>query len=62
MVKKDDEFVIQRASESRLEWWTGSGWSESEVEAKRYATAPHANAETGDELAAVASLDELRPE
>ena len=62
MVRKDDGFVIQRASESRLEWWTGSGWSENELEAKRYVTTPYPNEETGDESAAVAPLDELRPE
>ena len=57
MVKAGNPFVIERASESRLEWWTGDGWTEDEAEAKRFATAPHPNEETGDESAAVAQLD-----
>lgn len=60
MVQESNKFVIERASESRLEWWTGSGWTENEVEAKRYGLAPHPNEETGDESAAVAHLDSPR--
>jgi len=44
-------YVIQRASESRCEWWTGTGWSEDETDALRYVDEPHAGAETGDESA-----------
>jgi hypothetical protein len=44
-------YVIQRASESRCEWWTGTGWSEDETDALRYADKPHAGDETGDESA-----------
>jgi len=58
MISELDKFVIQRASESRLEWWTGSDWTENQVEAKRYAAEPHPNKETGDELATVAMLEE----
>jgi hypothetical protein len=47
------EYVIQRASESRCEWWTGAGWSEDETDALRYAGEPHPGGETGDESATV---------
>jgi hypothetical protein len=45
------KYVIQRASESRCEWWTGTGWSEDETGALRFADEPHAAEETGDESA-----------
>jgi len=45
------QYVIQRASESRCEWWTGTGWSEDETDAMRFTDEPHAGDETGDESA-----------
>jgi hypothetical protein len=51
------QYVIQRASESLCEWWTGTGWSEDEDQAVRYDDKPHANAETGDESATAQMLE-----
>lgn len=50
-------YVIQRASESRCEWWTGTSWSEDETDALRYADQPHAGEETGDESAVVQAVE-----
>src|SRR5260221_13354803 len=47
------KFVIQRASESKSEWWTGSGWSEDEADALFFDVEPMANSVTGDESATV---------
>ena len=52
-------FVIQRASESRNEFWTGRGWSENETDAQRYAVEPIAGEVTGDESATVTPVAEL---
>ncbi len=57
MIDRAGKYVIQRGSESRLEWWTGNGWSENEEEALHYAEEPHPNEETGDESASVATLE-----
>ncbi len=45
------KYVIQRESESRCEWWTGTGWSEDETVAVRYTDELHAGEEAGDESA-----------
>lgn len=57
MLDEAGKYIIQWASESRLEWWTGNRWSENEAEAVRYATEPHPNEETGDESASVAMFE-----
>lgn len=43
------KYVVQRASESRCEWWTDAGWSEDKTDALRYADKPNAGDETGKE-------------
>ncbi len=53
MANRPPQFVIQRASESKSEWWTGSGWSEFEADAVVYDLEPMANEVTGDESATV---------
>jgi hypothetical protein len=58
MIEMKGRYVIRRTSESRWEWWTGSGWSEDEKDARRYADEPHAGEVTGDEDAKVAELAE----
>jgi hypothetical protein len=45
------EFVIERTSEMRREWWTGVDWSEDENQAKWYNSEPDAPMETDDENA-----------
>lgn len=45
------QYVIERTSEMRREWWTGSDWTEDENRAKWYDSEPHAPKETGDENA-----------
>src|SRR5207244_2767469 len=50
-------YVIQRASESRCEWWTGSRWSGDASKARRYVDEPNPSAETGDEAADVESIE-----
>jgi hypothetical protein len=45
------EFVIERTSEMKREWWTGSEWSQDEHEARWYAVEPDAPHETHDENA-----------
>jgi hypothetical protein len=57
--RADGRFVIQRASESRCEWWTGSGWSDDETKAARYDEEPDPGSETADESATVESSDVL---
>jgi hypothetical protein len=52
-------FIIQRASESRCEWWTGSRWSADIAKAQRYADEPNASAETGDESADAAAIERV---
>ena len=47
------KFVIKRASESRCEFWTGSGWTENEAAARQYTAEPSAGEESGDESAVV---------
>jgi hypothetical protein len=47
------DYVIQRASESRCEWWTGRGWSGNESEALHFPDKPSPSAVTGDESADV---------
>ncbi len=46
-----NDYVIQRASETLCEWWTGSGWSEHPENARHYDVKPDASVETGDESA-----------
>ena len=46
-------YVIQRTSEAKNEWWTGSGWSRNEQDAVHFDVEPHAGEETGDESATV---------
>ena len=36
------QYVIERTSEMRREWWTGSDWTEDENRAKWYDSEPHA--------------------
>ncbi|MGE5195553.1 MAG: hypothetical protein ACM3U2_23930 [Deltaproteobacteria bacterium] len=57
MADESGKYVIQRGSESRLEWWTGSGWTENRADARRYAAEPHPNEETGDESASAETLE-----
>lgn len=45
------EYVIQRASETLCEWWTGRGWSENSDDAMRYDHQPDVSKVTGDESA-----------
>ena len=45
------DYVIQRASETLCEWWTGSEWTEHWGQARRFAVEPDAANETGDESA-----------
>ncbi len=45
------EYVIERTSETRREWWAGAGWSDDENRAKWYDSEPDAAMETGDENA-----------
>jgi hypothetical protein len=45
------EYVIERTSEMRREWWTGSVWSEYENQARWYDSEPDAPQEAGDENA-----------
>jgi len=59
MPNSTGEFVIQRASESRNEFWTGSGWSENESDARRFAVEPIAGLVTGDESAMVIPVSDL---
>jgi hypothetical protein len=60
---KRTEFVIQRASETLCEWWTGFGWSEQPEDARRYSEEPNVSQETGDESAKAQPLtqDEVAP-
>jgi hypothetical protein len=62
MVDKSDKptvnFVIQRTSESRCEFWTGNGWSEDEKDAARYPHKPDVSVETLDESAKVIRIGE----
>ena len=44
-------YIIQRASESRCEWWTGTGWTEDQSRARRYSDKPNAPEVTEDESA-----------
>jgi hypothetical protein len=55
--KRATKYVIQRASESHCEWWTGDGWSDEETDARQYAHEPHAGNETGDESATTQVLE-----
>jgi hypothetical protein len=55
--KRGTRYVIQRASESHCEWWTGNGWSEDEARARQYDDEPHAGNETGDESATTQVLE-----
>jgi len=55
--KRVAKYVIQRASESRCEWWTGIDWSEDTADALRYTDEPHAGNETGDESATAKVLE-----
>ncbi len=50
------QYVIQRASESRNEFWTGNGWSENEPDAQRYTVEPDAAEVSGDESAVAALI------
>jgi hypothetical protein len=61
--KKRTEYVIQRASETVCEWWTGFGWSERPEDARRYAAEPDVSHETGDESAKAQPLkpDQVTP-
>jgi hypothetical protein len=45
------EYVIERTSETRREWWTGTDWSEDENQARWYDSEPDAPKETDDENA-----------
>jgi hypothetical protein len=45
------EYVIERSSEMRREWWTGAVWSEDENQARWYDSEPDAAKETDDENA-----------
>jgi hypothetical protein len=45
------EYVIERTSETRREWWTGADWCEDENQARWYDSEPDAAKETGDENA-----------
>jgi len=49
-------YVIQRASETRCEWWTGSDWSEDDNQALQYDVKPNVGEETGDESATAEPL------
>ena len=49
----NEDYVIQRASETVCEWWTGSRWTENWDKARRYSAEPDAGTETGDESAKV---------
>jgi hypothetical protein len=51
------EFVIQRTSETRCEWWTESGWTENEEIAARFTEEPHAGEVTGDESAKAVRIE-----
>lgn len=44
-------FVIERTSEFLREWWTGSGWSKYDRDARWYENEPDGPGETGDEEA-----------
>jgi hypothetical protein len=44
-------YVIQRASESCCEWWTGTGWTQDDRQAMRYIDEPRAEDITGEENA-----------
>jgi hypothetical protein len=57
MIEHEIKYVIQRASESRCEWWTGNGWTEDENDARRYDEEPDVSQETGDESATVEIQD-----
>jgi len=50
-------YVIQRESESRCEWWTGSNWSEDKDAALRFSTEPSPGEVTGDEAAKAELLE-----
>ena len=45
------QYVIERTSETRREWWTGTAWSDDENGAKWYDSEPDASKETDDENA-----------
>jgi hypothetical protein len=60
MIFQSQKFAIQRASESRCEWWTGEGWSEDEVDALLFDVEPNANEVTGDESATVCRCEIAR--
>ena len=47
------EYVIERTSEMKREWWTGAEWSEDETAARWYDREPNAEKETQDESAHV---------
>ena len=57
MLQRFREFVIQRESETKNEWWTGRGWAENEEDAARYVEEPHASEVTGDESAKAVRLE-----
>ncbi|MDB5385259.1 MAG: hypothetical protein JWM11_905 [Planctomycetaceae bacterium] len=50
-IQTNGKYVIRRASESRCEWWTGTGWTEDDTQAKRYVDEPRAEDITEDENA-----------
>jgi hypothetical protein len=45
------QFVIERTSEVKREWWTGKDWSEDEHDARWYDHEPDAPEVTQDENA-----------
>jgi hypothetical protein len=45
------QYVIERTSEMRREWWTGANWTEHEKRARWYDSEPDAAKETDDENA-----------
>lgn len=50
-------YIIQRASETKCEWWTGTRWTEDDTRAKLYGDKPDAAAETQDESATAEDLE-----
>ncbi len=53
MATTQQRYVIERTSESKREWWTGSGWSEDDHRAQWFECKPDACREADDENAHV---------
>jgi hypothetical protein len=60
MIRQSQKFVIERASESRRECWTGEGWSENEADAALFDVEPNPNEVTGDESATALRCEIVR--